>query len=76
MIAVNVWFLTLMENYKFWEAGGYGLKIFGPKYQKTHPYAKTGRINRLAYVPVAMSWHYTALRKKYARTAIGKSSRL
>jgi len=27
---------------------GWGLKIFGPKYQKAHRYAKTGRINRLA----------------------------
>jgi len=27
---------------------GWGLKNFGPKYLKAHPYAKTGRINRLA----------------------------
>jgi len=33
---------------------GVGLKIFGPKYQKAHPYAKSGRINRLVYVPVAV----------------------
>jgi len=38
-----------MENFKFWEAG-MGLKIFGPKYRKAQLYAKTGRINRLAYV--------------------------
>ena len=66
-----------MENYKFWEAGGYGLKIFGPKYQKTHPYAKTGRINRLAYVPVALLGVLTLYgAKKKAKTAIGNSSRL
>ena len=33
---------------------GLRLEIFGPKYQKAHPYAKSGRINRLAYVPVAL----------------------
>ena len=42
-----------MGNFKFWEARE-GVKMFGPKYQKAHPYAKTGRINRSAYVPVAV----------------------
>ena len=44
-----------MENFKFWEAGWVGVKLFGPKYQKSHPYTKSGWINRLAYVPVSSS---------------------
>ena len=40
-----------MVNFKFWDAAEWGLKIFGPKYQKAHPYAKSGRINRLVYYP-------------------------
>ena len=47
--------------------------MFGPKYQKAHPYVKSGRINRLAYVAVAVFKRYTAPRKKYARTLIGNS---
>jgi len=43
-----------MENFKFWEPVKWGLKIIGPKYQKAHPYAKSGRTNRLAYVAVAL----------------------
>ena len=42
----------------------WGLKIFAPHYQKAHPYAKSGRTNRLAYVAVTLLWHYTAARKK------------
>ena len=43
-----------MKNFKVWEAA-VRLKIYGPnKYQMAHPYAKTGRINRLEYVPVAV----------------------
>ena len=53
-----------------------GVKMFGPKCQKAHPYAKTSRINCLAYVAVEVFWRYTALRKTQARTAIGNSSRL
>jgi len=30
------------------------LKIFAPNYQKAHPYAKSGRTNRLAYVAVTL----------------------
>jgi len=41
-----------MENFKFWEPVKWGLKIFAPNYQKAHPYAKSGRTNRLAYVAV------------------------
>ena len=41
-----------MENFEFWEAVKWGLKIFATNYQKAHPYAKSGRINRLAYVAV------------------------
>jgi len=32
-----------MENFKFWEAVKWGLKIFAPNYQKAHPFAKSGR---------------------------------
>jgi len=62
-----------MENFKFREAVKWGLKIFAPNQQKAHPYAKYGRTNCLAYVPVTLFWHYTATRKKYARTPIGNS---
>ena len=30
------------------------LKFFAPNYQKAHPYAKSGRTNRLAYVAVTL----------------------
>jgi len=43
-----------MENVKFWGPVKWGLKIFAPNYQKAHPYAKSDRINRLAYVAVAL----------------------
>jgi len=43
-----------VENFKFWEPVKWGLKIIIPKYQKAHPYAKSGRTNRLAYVAVAL----------------------
>jgi len=43
------------------------LKIFGPKYQEAHPNAKYGRINRSAYVAVAVDKRYTALRKNSMR---------
>jgi len=43
-----------MENFKFWEAVRWGFKIIEPKYQKAHPYAKSGRTNRFAYVAVAL----------------------
>ena len=52
-----------MKIFKFLEAAGWGLKIFGPKYQKTHRYAKYGGINRLAYVAVAVFKRYTAAKK-------------
>jgi len=53
----NGWFFTkkthfTMENFKFWKPVKWGLKIFAPNYQKAHPYAKSGRKNRLAYVAV------------------------
>ena len=47
------------STYNFCGAMTAGLKIFGPKYQKAHSYAQTGRINRLSYVPVAVFWRYT-----------------
>jgi len=65
-----------MENFKFREAVKSGLKIFAPNYQKAHPYAKSGWTNRLAYVAVTLFWHYGGKKKKYARIAIGKLSRL
>ena len=65
-----------MENFKFREVVKWGKKIFAPNYQKAHPYAKSGRTNRLAYVALTLFWHYTAARNKYERIAIGKSSRL
>ena len=43
-----------MENFKFWGPVKWGVKIFAPNYQKAHPYAKSGRKNRLAYVAVAL----------------------
>ena len=61
------------ENFKFREAVKWGLKIFAPNYKKAHPYAKSGRTNRLGYVAVRLFCHYTATRKKYARIAIGNS---
>jgi len=42
-----------MKNFKFWEPVKWRLKIFAPNYQKAHPYAKSGRTNRLTYVVVA-----------------------
>ena len=51
-----------VENYKFWEAGEGG-EIVEPMYQKTHTYAKSGRINRFSYVAVAVFWRYTVLKK-------------
>ena len=36
------------------EAVKWGLKIFAPNYQKAHPYARSGRTNRLAYVAVTL----------------------
>jgi len=43
-----------MDNFKFWEAVNWGLKIFAPNYQKAHPYAKSGRTNRLGYMAVTL----------------------
>ena len=40
------------------------VKSFAPNYQKAHPYAKSGRTNRLAYVAVTLFWRFTAARKK------------
>jgi len=46
-----------IENFKLWEAGDeWRLEMFVSKYQKAHSYAKSGRINRSAYVPVALFW--------------------
>ena len=72
MTAENGWLLwkTAFYHRKFYIMGGlkWRLKIFGPKYQEAHPNAKYGRINRSAYVAVAVDKRYTALRKKqYAR---------
>jgi len=43
-----------VENVKFQEAVKWGLKIFAPNNQKAHPYVKSGRTNRLAYVAVTL----------------------
>jgi len=43
-----------MEILKFRDAVKWGLKIFAPNYQKAHPYAKSGRTNRLTYVAVTL----------------------
>ena len=61
-----------MENFKFWEPVKWGLKIFAPNYQKAHPYAKSGRTNRLAYCgsDVVLTLESDE-KKKYARIAIG-----
>ena len=40
--------------FKFREALKWGLKIFARYYQKAHPYAKSGRTSRLAYVAVTL----------------------
>ena len=46
-----------MDNFKFRGRVKWGLKIVAPNYQKAHPYAKSGRTNRLAYVAVTLFWH-------------------
>ena len=56
------------ENFKFRAAVEWGLKIFAPYYQKAHPYAKSGRTNRLALIDTIRRRE-----KKYARIAIGNS---
>jgi len=43
-----------MEIFKFRQNVKWGLKIFAPNFQKAHPYAKSGRTNRLAYVAVTL----------------------
>jgi len=43
-----------MKNFKFRQAVKWGLKIFAPNYQKAHPYAKSGRTKRLAFVAVTL----------------------
>ena len=43
-----------MEKFKFREAVKWGLNIFAPNYQNAHPYAKSGRTNRLGYVAVTL----------------------
>jgi len=43
-----------MENLKFLGAVKCGLKICAPNNQKAHPYTKSGRTNRLAYVAVTL----------------------
>jgi len=56
-----------MKNFKFREAVNWGwLKIFAPNYQKAHPYAKSGRTNRLAYVAVTL-FHSIRRREKSTR---------
>ena len=42
------------KNLKFREAVKWGLKILTPNYRKAHPYAKSGRTYRLAYVAVTL----------------------
>ena len=42
------------ENFKFRGAVKWGLKMFAANYQKAHPYAISGRTNRLAYVAVTL----------------------
>jgi len=51
------------EKFLIFGGWGWGLKIFGPKYQKAYRYAKYDRINRLAYVAVAVFKRYTAPKK-------------
>jgi len=66
----------LTKNYilqwKFLNFGD-GVENLWTSAKKAHPYAKSGRINRLAYVPVVVFWRYRTPRKKHARTVIGKS---
>jgi len=52
-----------MKNFKFRQAVKWGLKIFALNHQKAHPYAKSGRTNRLAYVAATLFWRYTAASK-------------
>jgi len=42
------------KNLKFREDVKWKLKIVAPNYQKTLPYAKSGRTNRLAYVALTL----------------------
>jgi len=43
-----------MENFKFRKLYKVRVKIFAPNYQKAHPYGKSGRTNRLAYLAVTL----------------------
>jgi len=52
-----------MENFKFGEVG-VGVNNFWTEVPKRTPYAKSGQINRLAYVAVAVFKRYTAVSKK------------
>jgi len=56
---VELWLQKIGDFYEkgilHWNGGWKGgLKIFGPKYQKAHPNAKSGQIHCLAYVTVAV----------------------
>jgi len=59
-----------MEKFKFREAVKWGLTIFAPNYQKSHPYAFG-----VCGSDVVLTL-YGGEKKKYARIAIEKSSRL
>jgi len=52
-----------------------GIEYFCTKLPKPHPYAKSGRTNRLAYVAVTLIYvlYGDVREKKYARIAIGNS---
>ena len=62
---------TAFYNGKCYILGGrgWGLNFSGQKYQKAHPSAKSGRVNRLVYVTAAMFKRYTASRKKERENA-------
>jgi len=62
-----------MENFKFWKAG-IGVENLWIKVPKAYAYAKSGRINGLAYVAVAVFKRYTAPRKKVRENALFESS--
>jgi len=77
---VAVWLLQIsdfyeklhftMDIFKFWVARGWRFKILDQSTKKhSLPYAISGRIKRLAYVLVALFWHYTAPRKKVRENA-------
>jgi len=65
-----------IENFKFRGAVKLGLKNVVLNYQKVHPYTKSGRTNRLAYVAVTLFWYYTVYTASRKKVCMNRSCRL